>query len=80
MRLITITLSAAIIALAAAAGPVLARTSDAAKTGSEISPAPCHAYEQNPDGSWKELACAEDGIKPAAPAKISTRNEGKASH
>ncbi len=79
MRLITITLSAAVIALAAAAGPVLARTSDAAKTANEIAPAPCHAYQQNPDGSWKEMACAENGLKPPAPAKISTRNEGKAS-
>jgi hypothetical protein len=79
MRLITITLSAAIIALAAAAGPALARTADAARTGSEISPAPCHAYEQSPDGSWKEMACAENGVTPPAPAKISTGNEGKTS-
>lgn len=79
MRLITITLSAAVIALTSAAGPVLARTSDAAKTASEIAPAPCHAYQQSPDGSWKEMACAENGLKPPAPAKISTRNEGKVS-
>ena len=79
MRLITITLSAAVIALAAAAGPALARTSDAAKTASEIAAPPCHAYQQNPDGSWKEMACAENGLKPSAPARISTRNEGKAS-
>jgi hypothetical protein len=79
MRLITTTLPAAIIALAAATS-ALARTSDAAKTGSEIAPPPCHAYEQNPDGSWKELSCAENGLTPPAPAKISTRNEGKASH
>ena len=82
MRLIiTTTLSASIIALATAVAPALARTSDTAKTGSEISaPTPCQAYEQNPDGSWKEIGCAEDGIKPPAPAKISTRNEGKTSH
>lgn len=79
MRLITITLSAAVIAFAAAAGPALARTSDAAKPASEIASPPCHAYQQNPDGSWKEMACAENGLKPPAPAKISTRNEGKAS-
>jgi hypothetical protein len=80
MRLITIPLSAAIIALAAAA-PALATTSGVAKPGSESpAPTPCHAYEQNPDGSWKEIGCAEDGIKPPAPAKISTRNEGKTSH
>ena len=79
MRLITITLSAAIIALGAAAGPTFARTSEAAKPAAEVTPAPCHAYEQNPDGSWKEMACAENGVTPPAPAKISTRNEGKTS-
>jgi hypothetical protein len=79
MRLITIPLSAAIIALAAAA-PALATTSEVTKPGNERSATPCHAYEQNPDGSWKEIGCAEDGIKPPAPAKISTRNEGKTSH
>ena len=78
MRLITISLSAAIIALAAAA-PALATTSDVTKPGSESSATPCHAYEQNPDGSWKEMACAENGVKLPAPAKISTRNEGKSS-
>jgi hypothetical protein len=80
MRLITIILPAAIIALTAAACPALARTADAAKPAVEAVPSPCHAYEQNPDGSWTEMACAEDGLKPPAPAKISTRNESKASH
>jgi hypothetical protein len=79
MRLIITTLSAAIIALAAAA-PALATTSDVAKQGSESPATPCHAYEQNPDGSWKKIGCAEDGVKPPSPAKVSTRNEGKASH
>jgi hypothetical protein len=79
MRLITIPLSAAIIALAATA-PALATTSDVTKPGNESPATPCHAYEQNPDGSWKEIGCAEDGLKPPAPAKISTRNEGKTSH
>jgi hypothetical protein len=79
MRLITTTLSAAVIALAAAASPALARTADAAKPATETLPAPCHAYEQNPDGSWKEMACAENGLTPPAPAKISTGNEGKTS-
>ena len=77
MRLVTAILSVAIITVAAV--PALARTSDAAKTTNEVSPPPCHAYEQNPDGSWKELSCAENGLTPSAPAKISTRNEGKAS-
>lgn len=79
MRVITATMTATIIALAAASGPALARTADAAKPATEAAAPPCHAYEQNPDGSWKELACAENGATPAAPAKLSTRNEGKAS-
>ena len=78
MRLITITLPVAILALTAAAA--LARTADATKPATEAAAAPCHAYEQNPDGSWKELACAENGAPTPAPAKISTRNESKASH
>ncbi|MDE2243226.1 MAG: hypothetical protein KGK01_12525 [Bradyrhizobium sp.] len=78
MQLITKTISAAIVILAVAAAPALARTSEVARSGSEIAPTPCHAYEQNPDGSWKELSCAENGLRPApAPARISTRNEGK---
>jgi hypothetical protein len=80
MRLITIILPAATLALTAAACPAFARTADAAKPAVESMPSPCHAYEQNPDGSWKEMACAEDGLKPPAPAKISTRGESKAQH
>lgn len=76
MRPITITLSVAAIAFAT---PALARTPDTAKPAVEAASSPCHAYEQNPDGSWKELACAENGLTPPKPAKISTRNEGKAS-
>ena len=76
MRLITAILSASIVTVAAA--PALALTAGTAKRGAEVSSPPCHAYEQNPDGSWKELSCAENGLTPA-PAKVSTRNEGKAS-
>jgi hypothetical protein len=78
MRVITATMTATIIALAVAAGPALARTADAARPTAEASPPPCHAYEQNPDGSWKEIGCAENGVT-AAPARVSTRNEGKTS-
>jgi hypothetical protein len=79
MRVITATFSSAIVALAVAAGPALARTADAVKPASEGASPPCHAYQQNPDGSWKELSCAENGLTPPAPARVSTRNEGKAS-
>ena len=79
MRLITIPLSAAIIALAAAGASVLPTTSEAAKPGNQSSATPCHAYEQNPDGSWKEIGCAEDGLNAGA-GKNLTRNEAKTSH
>jgi hypothetical protein len=68
------------------AGPSLAKTSD--KTSDKTSEAPkavdetssptCHAYEQNPDGSWKQLPCQEEGLKPPPASRISTRDAGKA--
>jgi len=80
MQLIAKTLSAAIVILAVGAVPTLARTSAVAKSGSEMAPTPCRAYEQSPDGSWKELSCAENGLAPApAPGRVSTWNEGKTS-
>jgi hypothetical protein len=73
-------LSAAIAILAIAAAPALARTSELTKPGSEMASTPCQAYEQNPDGSWKELSCAENGLtRTPALARVSTRNEGKTS-
>jgi hypothetical protein len=73
MRAVTAIFLGAIVALGA--GPSLAKTSD--KTSEASSPA-CHAYEQNPDGSWKQLPCQEDGLKPPPLSRISTRDAGKA--
>jgi hypothetical protein len=86
MRVMTATFLAAIAALAVGAGPSLARTSDkpadktadAPKAVNEASSPPCHAYEQAADGSWKELACQEQGLKPPPASRISTRDAGKA--
>jgi hypothetical protein len=60
------------------AGPSFAKTSDVPKAADEPSSSPCHAYEQGPDGSWKQLPCQEDGLKPPAAPTVSTRDQGKA--
>jgi hypothetical protein len=86
MRVVTAIFLAAVVALAAGVAPALARTSDkpSGKTSeapgpvSQTSPPPCHAYEQSPDGSWKEIDCREEGLKPPPASRISTRDAGKA--
>jgi hypothetical protein len=64
--------------VAMGAGPSLAKTSEAPKAVDEASQPACHAYEQNPDGSWRQLPCQEDGLKPPPASRISTRDAGKA--
>lgn len=85
MRAVTAIFTAiflAAIALTVGAGPSLAKPSDktteAPRAVTETSSPPCHAYEQSPDGSWKELACQEEGLKPPPASRISTRDAGKA--
>jgi hypothetical protein len=78
MRVVTAIFLATGVAWALGAGPSLAKTSDAPKAVGETSSPPCHAYEQNPDGSWKELGCREEGLKPPPASKVSTRDAGKA--
>jgi hypothetical protein len=86
MRVMTAIFLATGVALALSAGPSLARTSDkpsdktseAPKAVGETSSPPCHAYEQSPDGSWKELPCQEEGLKAPPASRISTRDAGRA--
>jgi hypothetical protein len=86
MRVLTAIFLAAGVAWALGAGPSLARTSDkpsdktseAPKAVGETSSPPCHAYEQSPDGTWKKLACQEEGQKSPPASRISTRDAGKA--
>lgn len=78
MRVAIAVLFSTIAVLAAPAERSFARTSDVPKTNDELSSSPCHAYEQSPDGSWKQLPCREDGIKAQPASKISTRDVGKA--
>ena len=78
MRVAIAVLFSAIVVLAVPAGRSIAKTSDVPKAGDELSTSPCHAYEQGPDGSWKQLPCQEDGLKAQPASKISTRDLGKA--
>lgn len=78
MRVAIAVLFSATAVLAVPAERSFARTSDVPKTSDELSSSPCHAYEQSPDGSWKQLPCQEDGLKAQPASKISTRDVGKA--
>ena len=82
MRVVIAIFLAAGVAWTLGAGPSLARTSDKTpetpKAADETSSPPCHAYEQSPDGTWKQLACQEEGLKAAPASRISTRDAGKA--
>ena len=78
MRVVTTAFVATIITLAAGAGPARSRGSEAPQTVEQPSRPACHAYEQSPDGSWRQLPCQEDGVKQPSAAKISTRDAGKA--
>jgi hypothetical protein len=77
MRVAIAVLFSAMAVLAVPAGHSFAKTSDVPKTSDELSSSPCHAYEQSPDGSWKQLPCQEDGLKAQPASKISTRDVGK---
>ena len=64
-------------ALAVLATPSLARNTEAQRSGEQSTstlPSPsCHSYQQEADGSWKQLPCRELGSgdgsrhKPSAP-------------
>jgi hypothetical protein len=72
-----------LIALVLGAGVVLAGQSfakapDVPQTADEpSSSSACHAYEQGPDGTWRQLPCQEQGLKPRTAPTISTRDMGK---
>jgi hypothetical protein len=58
MRIVIAVLFGAMVVLA---GRSFAKTSDVQNTSDEPSSSACHAYEQGPDGSWKQLPCQEEG-------------------
>ena len=60
MRIANLPAVAFLAALLAA--PALAKSSDARKTSDdEQVSSSCHAYQQQPDGSWTERPCEEKG-------------------
>jgi hypothetical protein len=76
MRVMT-TIFFGLIVLTVPTAVSLARTSDVPKAADTISAPPCYGYEQNPDGSWKQTPCQENGLTAPVKQKISTRNAGK---
>ena len=79
MRVMITIFFGGLIVLAAAASTSLARTSDAPNAADAVSAPPCYSYEQNPDGSWKQTPCQENGLKAPVRQKLSTQNAGKTS-
>jgi hypothetical protein len=62
MRIANVTAVAFLAALAVLAVPALAKSADTRKTTDDGSAASsCHAYQQEPDGSWTERPCEEKG-------------------
>jgi hypothetical protein len=79
MRVVIATFLAMIPMTVMVAGPTLARPSNA-PNASEASKPPCYGYEQNADGSWRQIPCQENGLSAQAGAKVTARDAGKASH
>ena len=79
MRLAIATFLAAMATAATLAGPALARPSNAPNAGDQASKPPCYGYEQNPDGSWRQIPCLENGVSAQPHSKVSVQDAGKAS-
>ena len=71
---------ASIVTLALLTAPGLAKNSGAQRTADEQASSSCHAYEQNPDGSWKPLPCLELGSGTRTQPKSSNRSVDEATH
>jgi hypothetical protein len=41
--------------------PVLAKNAPTQKTDEQPTPSSCHAYQQEPNGTWQQLPCQEAG-------------------
>jgi hypothetical protein len=67
--------AAALLTLAA---PTLARNSAAnshtTKAAEAPASSPCHAYQQEADGTWKQLPCQEMGSKPTAQPRSAAKS------
>jgi uncharacterized membrane protein len=62
MRIARITITTAVVALALATGPALAKNAaPSQKTEDKSDSATCHSYQMAADGSWSVLPCHEAG-------------------
>ena len=80
MRVVTATFIGAMATAAIMPGLAFASSSNAPPNTADVSSKPpCHGCEQNPDGSWKQIPCQENGGSAPTGAKVSTRDAGKTS-
>jgi hypothetical protein len=63
MRLAHAIFLGSIAALITLTAPTLARDSNLPKASEAPASVSCHAYQQSPDGTWKQLPCQETGAK-----------------
>jgi hypothetical protein len=62
MRIANVVFAAVLAALVGLVAPVLARSAETRRTTDDGSASSsCHAYQQEPDGSWTERPCEEKG-------------------
>ncbi|CCE03293.1 hypothetical protein [Bradyrhizobium sp. STM 3809] len=75
MRIIPMIFVGSLAALVSTAAPVLAKNSQTPNSrtpqadAQATSSSPCRAYQQDPDGTWKELPCQGQGQAAAAPRR-----------
>ncbi|MGJ4889676.1 hypothetical protein ACQR0Z_19385 [Bradyrhizobium sp. HKCCYLS3077] len=70
MRINRLIFVGSLAALVATAAPALAKNSQTPKPEEQAtSSMPCRAYQQEPDGTWKELPCQGQGQTAAAPRR-----------
>lgn len=77
MRIARLVFAGAFAAMAVAAAPVLAKSSDRQKADdkSTTSSAGCQAYQQAADGSWTQLPCGEPGAAGAPQHRTATKGD-----
>ncbi|CAL77206.1 hypothetical protein; putative signal peptide [Bradyrhizobium sp. ORS 278] len=70
MRITRVIFVGSLAALIATAAPALAKNSQTSKPDEQAaSSSPCRAYQQDPDGTWKELPCLGQGAAAATPRR-----------
>jgi len=61
MRIAGLVIAGCVAAFATLMMPAIAKDTGAQKGDEKTSASSCHAYEQAPDGSWRQLPCEEVG-------------------